>query len=338
MTTRTILIASLILGMALWPSQSRALTFVRQWGAPGSGSGQFSEQQGLCTDRAGNVYVADCANNRIQKFDGAGQFLLQWGSAGSGPGQFNYPRGVTEGPDGTIYVADSGNNRVQLFTPGGQFTGAWGTPGSQLGQLNSPSAVVVDETGNVFVSDMGNNRVDEFGPGGTYIRFFGTLPPTTQTGPASFNAPWGLSLDGGGLLYVADLWDNRVAVFDTGGAYVRSIQPLSGTPINGASCVALSDHGTVYVCDYWNRRILEMGLTGAVVQEWGDIPTISAYDQCASSTPGILCSPKCVAVDSHGNVFVSDRGNGYKALIVEYGLSPTPAVRTTWGQLKSRYR
>src|SRR5438552_8179000 len=65
--------------------------FVTKWGSAGSGNGQFNAPWGVAVDAAGNVYVADTGNNRIQKFTGTGGFLTAWGSAGSGNGQFNVP-------------------------------------------------------------------------------------------------------------------------------------------------------------------------------------------------------------------------------------------------------
>jgi tripartite motif-containing protein 71 len=38
------------------------------WGSEGSGDGQFGEPGGIAVDGAGNVYVADTGNNRVQKF------------------------------------------------------------------------------------------------------------------------------------------------------------------------------------------------------------------------------------------------------------------------------
>ena len=39
-------------------------------------------------DAAGDVYVCDSNNHRIQKFTGSGTYLTQWGSFGTGNGQF----------------------------------------------------------------------------------------------------------------------------------------------------------------------------------------------------------------------------------------------------------
>ena len=90
-------------------------TYLSQWGSFGSGNGQFNAPQLAATDAAGNVYVADSNNQRIQKFTGTGAYLTQWGSPGSGNGQFSYPYGIATNGDGDVYVADFSNFRVQKF-------------------------------------------------------------------------------------------------------------------------------------------------------------------------------------------------------------------------------
>jgi len=51
---------------------------IQAWGSPGAGSGQSSSPAGIGTDAAGDVYVADSGNNRIQKFNASGAYLTQW--------------------------------------------------------------------------------------------------------------------------------------------------------------------------------------------------------------------------------------------------------------------
>ena len=69
----------------------------------------------MAADAAGNVYVVDTSNQRIQKFTSTGTYLTQWGSFGSGDGQFNTPVGVATDAAGDIYVTDNVNCRVQKF-------------------------------------------------------------------------------------------------------------------------------------------------------------------------------------------------------------------------------
>jgi sugar lactone lactonase YvrE len=54
-----------------------------RWGMLGSGSGQFSlasngRLNGIAVGRHGNVFVADTANNRIQKLSPQGKVLSVW--------------------------------------------------------------------------------------------------------------------------------------------------------------------------------------------------------------------------------------------------------------------
>ena len=65
-------------------------------------------------DGAGNVYVVDSENNRIQQFDSDGAFIATWGSEGGGNGEFRAPFFIAIDGD-QLYVTERHNNRVQTF-------------------------------------------------------------------------------------------------------------------------------------------------------------------------------------------------------------------------------
>jgi DNA-binding beta-propeller fold protein YncE len=95
-----------------------------------TGAGQFSRPAGVAVDAAGNVFVADTGNHRIQKLSPEGQVLALWGSEGPAPGQFSSPMGLAIDADGNLLVADAGNHRIQQFSADGEPLAQWGSEGT----------------------------------------------------------------------------------------------------------------------------------------------------------------------------------------------------------------
>ena len=122
----------------------------------GTASGRFNNPQGVATDLAGNVYVADTINNRIQKFTSTGGFLRKWGanggdgSSGTANGQFDRTEDVATDAAGNFYVSDAntgdnggypGNRRVQKFNAAGNFVTKWGPSEGTAGELFCPAGI-----------------------------------------------------------------------------------------------------------------------------------------------------------------------------------------------------
>src|SRR5215217_8105706 len=197
-------------------------------GGPGREEGQLQfggadDSVYLATDLAGNIYVADTENHRIQKFDPDGRFLLAFGSFGTGEGQFLNPGTPTVDGEGHVWITDADGSKVQEFGPDGELLAAWGSSGSGPGQLDGPTAVAVDAAGHVFVTEAGNARVQVFDRGGHYL----TGWDGTETPGGPFTEVANVVLDGRGPVYVVDIGTPRVAVFEL-------LPPLAsdlGTPI-----------------------------------------------------------------------------------------------------------
>lgn len=124
---------------------------VPYWGQSGWEPGAlrgFDEPLDLAMDSAGNVYVADTGNNRVQMFAENGRPVKQWGpkaditdawfergrkwyvsgaAPGEGPGEFFNPLAVTviPGKDGDSFAALDALGRVQVFGPDGKPTISW---------------------------------------------------------------------------------------------------------------------------------------------------------------------------------------------------------------------
>ena len=70
---------------------------------------------GLCVDQQGSLFAVDNGNNRIQKFDNAGNFIILWGCFGSANANFHNPTGIACDGKGDVWVVDTNNHRVQKF-------------------------------------------------------------------------------------------------------------------------------------------------------------------------------------------------------------------------------
>ncbi len=238
-------------------------------------------------------------------------FELKWGSSGSGDGEFLFPWGVAVDSSGNVYVADTSNNRIQEFTSTGLFVTKWGSSGSSDGQFNSPEGVAVDPTsGNVYVADQVNQRIQKFTSSGVFITKWGHFESSNgcSTGNPGFNDPAALAVDAStGNVYVADTFNNRILYFTSTGTFIGCwgfTGSGDGAFNNPLGITIDSSAGFVYVADTNNDRVSKFTRTGAIdgfgiVKGWGS----------TGSGDGEFNRPSGIAVDSSGNVYVSDFGN-----------------------------
>ncbi len=80
----------------------------------------FNNPNDVAVDSAGNIYILDAANQRIQKFSPEGKFLATIGRKGQGPGEFNFPSSLDVDPNGNLVVLDGSVKKIQILTPEGK--------------------------------------------------------------------------------------------------------------------------------------------------------------------------------------------------------------------------
>lgn len=184
------------------------------WSLSGS-----SVSEGVCTDRAGDIYVCDAYTGlqRVRKYSPSGTLLLSVPSASPGDIDVDF--------DGNLYVTDTTSNLVRKYDSTGTAITSWSTVGGADG-------IAVDSLGNTYVTDSAGGIVRKFGPSGASITSWSTPYPK------------GVAIDSYDNVYVTDR-TNRL---------IRKFNPV-GTEINRWSttdrpyyiCIAAD---TVYVYTY----------------------------------------------------------------------------------------
>ena len=128
------------------------------------------------------MYVTDAGNDRVERFDAAGNYVSQFGASGSGNGQFSVPFGVAVDPaSGDVYVTDQVNERVERFDAAGNYVsirqlGLGQRPVQRSGRGRGRPA-----SGDVYVTDQNNERVERFDAAGNYISQFGSSARATAS-------------------------------------------------------------------------------------------------------------------------------------------------------------
>jgi gliding motility-associated-like protein len=234
----------------------------------GNAANQFDDPMGFFIDDAGNIYVADAHNDRVQKWaPGAANGITVAGdfAAGAAANQLTDPTSVFLDGKGNLYVGDQGNDRVQKFAPGSligsTIAGGNGT-GPAANQFYGIQKIVLDGDGNLFVADFGNNRVQRFPAGSTGATNGVTIAGGHGAGIAAnqFNFPDGLYVDAQGNVYVTDQINERIQVWASGSATGVTIAGGNG---QGSGTIQF-DHprgiyvdttGAIYIADSFNDRV-----------------------------------------------------------------------------------
>jgi tripartite motif-containing protein 71 len=286
-------------------SNSTTYNLTSEWGSEGDGDSQFVRPHDLdFSPLEDKLYIVDRDNNRVQVFDKNGTYLFKWGQEGEGDGEFALPYGLDVDKEGNVWVADRGNNRIQKFDAEGNFLLAFGSEGEGEGEFRELRHVGVDDQLQyVYAVDSENHRIQKFDINGNFIESFGELGDA----PGQFNVPVTLVIDSKGDLFVNERGNERVQKLDTQG---NSILMWGGKgPGQSQFChsehLAVDRYDNIYVADPQSdpgcsleASVKKFDNNGKFVTSWIVLP---AGEREAD--------PEHLAVDTEGNVYLSERGN-----------------------------
>ena len=299
--------------------------------------------EGVATDSAGNLFIADRDDHRIRKVDSTGTITTV---AGTGEGGFSgdggratsaqlySPTDVATDDTGNLYIADWANHRIRKVDSTGTITTVAGTGErgfsgdggpATAARLARPDGVATDSAGNLFIADRSNHRIRKMDSTGTITTVAGTGERgfSGDGGPAvqaSLSGPSNVAVDDTGNVYIADTSNHRIRLVDSSG----TITTVAGTGERGSRGdggssfyawlyfpvdVALDGAGNLYIAGLTNRKIRKIDFSGASPTFGGTITSVVEFWSFRDDlddvprSPARLGSPVGVALDGVGNLY-----------------------------------
>jgi DNA-binding beta-propeller fold protein YncE len=281
---------------------------------------EHREVADVCIDGSDRAYLFTRGErpyeSEVLVYERDGTFVRGWGR-----GVFKNAHGISLGLDGAVYCVDNYDHTVRKFSPFGELLMELGTPGEPsdtgydpknfgsvprvAGPFNACTKVAVAPNGDFYVSDgYGNARVHHFNARGELQTSWGE----PGSGPGQFHLPHGIWVLPDRRIIVADRENDRLQFFDAGGNYLDEWTDLR------CPCSMHVDRDCfVYVVELSTRagrrsyvhgidpepragRVSIFSPAGTLVSRWGEV----------GIQPGQFIAPHGIAVDSHGDVYISE--------------------------------
>lgn len=203
------------------PALAEAWRLAATWTSSGQpvASGQFRGPQGIAVGADDAIYVADARLEAIHVLEPNGTPRALW----DGGGALGAVHDLAFGAGGVLYASEPEGDRIHVLGPDGAYQGA-------LTVAGAPGGLAWD-AGELFVTTQEGREVVVLDAAGAVLRSW-------DPDSSPINQPWGIDVGGDGRVYVADLEDKLVYIFDKAGVLlggiVAQVDNVNQTPFDVA--------------------------------------------------------------------------------------------------------
>ena len=200
-----------------------------------------------------------------------------------------------------------------------------GTQIQTLGGVCGPVGVAITKMGEVVVTEWDGNCVSVFSPSGEKLRSFGTQ----GSGQGQFDRPCGVTVDGEGNILVADTYNNRIQKFTAGGKFITAVGKKGRGPLQFW-------YPTDIAFNTINNKVYVVNIGNCCIKVLNSDLTFSCHlgkVGIGGKGKGQFSSPRGIACDSTGKVYVADTDNNRIQVFTAEG----DFIQITWGLAKPRY-
>lgn len=204
------------------------------------------------------------------------------------PPVIDSPQAIAVDSRGSVYITDESSGHVDKLSGDGRVLAQWAVVGPNQGPMDG---IALDRSGNMYVLAL--HQIVKLSPAGKVLARYGSF----GSGPGQFSAPYSLTVDTSGNIFVADTRNNRIQKISPTGKWLASwgSLPQLEEPVG----VAVDGTGNVYAVNPNHGNIIEYSPNGAVLATFG-VPGV---------LPGQFTEPVGITIDARGNLYVLDAEN-----------------------------
>ncbi len=254
---------------------------------------ELGKPYGVAVDNEGKIYVSESEQARVFVFDTKNKKLDFFGR-GAG-GTMELPLGIAVDSIGRVYVADGKLKSVLVYNQQRNMIKTIG----HGEQLKSPGGIALDELRNrIYVVDTQGHNVKGYS---TITDSLVLTIGKRGTDDGEFNFPTNIAVGKDGRIYVTDMINARVEIFDAEGNFLYKFGSLGDSfgQFTRPKGIALDSQGNIYVVDAAFNNFQIFTNKGILLMSVGSL----------GLPPGFFWLPAGIYIDRQDRIYVVDQMN-----------------------------